>query len=567
MLLTELGQLEQAFQAYERARTRPPVFSPVIWPRRRASKATRPWSGSDWVRTSGYCAGRRVASCLRRPRARVRAGRGQVDPRAAPGRPGTLQSRARSGQLAAPHVPGAGTVERRRLRRSCRGVLLARAEPTGGAVDLAAVVASEFEAVGSEINKAGTLLLRGQGLRRLARYADALEELGRSRAIFAGSDCAGWVAHVRRRIANREVQVPVLAMDRDVDRAVGPIILDGIVQQVVQNLTEFVGSVTREVLSSAFNWTRSPCTRPGGGPPRRTGGPPHSHRRSGNAAGRSPRPAVRVPGAARLPGGSVGRWCGSPPGRPGTPPTSGLRKVTSSVVIRAARGVRNSCEMSAVACFSLANALLSSSRVVVNRSTIGDNSRGSRFWSKCRLKSRSLTLLTASPSRWSGDSPRRTSQNTPEQYRPNTQAVDHRARPNPVAERASPPSCWSGFPGHCSSRPSGLPGRRRADSYGVLDAQGGPGPHLTTGRVIPRRVLPRAPTPVLAPTPARRPTQGNKAGSSSSVTRASTVSPSSTSSKPTSMTGPLGANTPGSNAKVRLRRDGERYFAPHALLI
>ena len=64
------------------------------------------------------------------------------------------------------------------------------------AVDLASAVALEFEALGAGINLAGTLLLRSAGLRRLGRCAEALAELDRSEAIFASSDCAGWVAVV-----------------------------------------------------------------------------------------------------------------------------------------------------------------------------------------------------------------------------------------------------------------------------------------------------------------------------------------------------------------------------------
>jgi CHAT domain-containing protein/tetratricopeptide (TPR) repeat protein len=70
------------------------------------------------------------------------------------------------------------------------------------ATDLASAVALEFDASGADINLAGTLLLRSGSLRRLGRYAEALADLDRSEAIFARSDCAGWVAVVGRERAN-----------------------------------------------------------------------------------------------------------------------------------------------------------------------------------------------------------------------------------------------------------------------------------------------------------------------------------------------------------------------------
>ena len=65
------------------------------------------------------------------------------------------------------------------------------------------------------------------------------------------------------------------------------------------------------------------------------------------------------------------------------------------VVIKAANGVRSSCEMSATDCLSRAKARLSKLKVVVRRSAMGRNSNGNGCSPNGRRKSLTDTRLTA----------------------------------------------------------------------------------------------------------------------------------------------------------------------------
>ena len=65
------------------------------------------------------------------------------------------------------------------------------------AAELASRVITEFETANAAINQAGSLLLRSRALRRLDRVGEALADLDRAEHIFAASECQGWVAIVR----------------------------------------------------------------------------------------------------------------------------------------------------------------------------------------------------------------------------------------------------------------------------------------------------------------------------------------------------------------------------------
>ncbi|MBV9581417.1 MAG: CHAT domain-containing protein [Chloroflexi bacterium] len=197
LLLCELGQLEQAIQAYERAID----AAARIEPRDPAQEARIVGNlALVWQRVGEYeRAGGLISQALA-----VFEEHGH-DYELAVGRSISAQLLADQGHysraLETANSSRRAFLELRRVNdaafvgRVAAYCLLSLNRLEEG-VDLASAVAAEFEASGAGINVAGTLLLRSACLRRLGRYTEALADLERSEAIFASSDCGGWVAVV-----------------------------------------------------------------------------------------------------------------------------------------------------------------------------------------------------------------------------------------------------------------------------------------------------------------------------------------------------------------------------------